>query len=307
MKNWIITIAAVLVVCLLLCFLSYAEFGSYNFIRVGLALTNVMGTDSVYPISDVPERAWLVGTRGGLEAFGAYLEAEGWTLRTDQQMGARIPVEKDGRWDYVHWSVNGMYHKFTWQTAGDPARAADAAEPADLSYPGSAAHAAYFYPGTNTSLTVRPAGTVTFAYPACDDLWQLDARPDGSFSLGLEHHRLQWESRTGEGFSLEEGFCVAGADTAAFLEDALAKLGLTRREADDFLLHFLPQLEGNAWNLITFHDHSGAEISPAPDSSIHVFMVWKALDEPMELTPQNLTAPERTGFTAVQWGGAMVE
>ena len=38
MKTWIITIAAVLVVCLLLSFLCYAEFGSFNFVRVGLHL-----------------------------------------------------------------------------------------------------------------------------------------------------------------------------------------------------------------------------------------------------------------------------
>ena len=31
---------------------------------------------------------------------------------------------------------------------------------------------------------------------------------------------------------------------------------------------------------------------------------WKPLERPVELPPQTLTAPERTGFTLVEWGGA---
>ena len=30
------------------------------------------------------------------------------------------------------------------------------------------------------------------------------------------------------------------------------------------------------------------------------------MEEPVEVAPQGLTAPERTGFTVVEWGGAEV-
>ena len=33
-------------------------------------------------------------------------------------------------------------------------------------------------------------------------------------------------------------------------------------------------------------------------------MAWKPLTSAVEISPQPLTAPERTGFTAVEWGGA---
>ena len=96
MKPWIITIVSVLVICLLLGALSYVEFGSFNFIRLGLALSNTPGGEGVYPIAEKPEKVFLVGTRDGLEHFRAYLEADGWVLRLDEQMGALIPVDKDG-------------------------------------------------------------------------------------------------------------------------------------------------------------------------------------------------------------------
>ena len=129
MKYWIITIASVLVICLLLGMLCYVEYGSFNFVRVGMALTETLGGEGVYLVAEKPESVWLVGTRGGLDAFATYLEGEGYTLRLDEQMGAQIPVEKDGKWDYVYWSVNGMYHKFTWETVGVPARSPAPAEP----------------------------------------------------------------------------------------------------------------------------------------------------------------------------------
>lgn len=309
MKTWIITIAAVLVVCLLLGFLCYAEFGSFNFIRVGLALTEVMGTDQVHQIADMPERAWLVGTRGGLDAFRAYLEAEGWTMRMDEQMGAQIPVEKDGLWDYVYWSANGMYHKFTWETAGVPARTASAqeTEPAVLYYSEVLSHSLSFYPEADTRITVRPRLAPAFAYPACDGEWALEAHPDGTFDMGTAHRRLYWETSSRTGFPMPEGFCVAGADTAAFLEDALTRLGLTAAEREDMLLRFLPEMQGSSWNLISFQGYSGADISPAPDTHIRVCMVWMPLEAPVEIAPQTLTAPDRTGFTVVEWSGGSVK
>ena len=70
-------------------------------------------------------------------------------------------------------------------------------------------------------------------------------------------------------------------------------------------------MEGNAWNLISFQttaytDSAVLTIDPVPDTLIRVFMAWQGMDEPVEVQPQSLTAPERIGFTAVEWGGTEV-
>ena len=100
---------------------------------------------------------------------------------------------------------------------------------------------------------------------------------------------------------------MAGADTAAFLEDALTRLGLTPAEREDMLLRFLPEMQGNSWNLISFQGYSGADISPAPDTHIRVCMLFLPLDEPAQIAPQSLTTPDRTGFTVVEWSGGFVK
>jgi hypothetical protein len=35
-------------------------------------------------------------------------------------------------------------------------------------------------------------------------------------------------------------------------------------------------------------------------------MAWKPLEAPMKVQPQELTAPLRSGFTVVEWGGAEI-
>ena len=70
-------------------------------------------------------------------------------------------------------------------------------------------------------------------------------------------------------------------------------------------------MEGNAYNLISFQwetytDSSKLEITPAPDTLIRVFMAFKPMEQETQIEPQELTAPERVGFTAVEWGAAEV-
>ena len=112
-------------------------------------------------------------------------------------------------------------------------------------------------------------------------------------------------------YDFSQGFCVPGGDTAAFLEDALAQLGLTRREANEFIVYWLPQMERNAYNLIAFQsdtytDHAVLTVTPEPDSVLRVFMAWKPLKSAIDLPAQDLPAFSRDGFTVVEWGGAQV-
>jgi len=174
----------------------------------------------------------------------------------------------------------------------------------------------YLYPEEELRVDValELAGKLTCTYPAYNSGWQVTAAPDGTLTddRGQTYHYLYWEGILDARWDLTEGFCVKGEDTAAFLEDALEKLGLTRREANEFIVYWLPLMEGNAYNVISFQterytDAAALNITPAPDTVIRVFMTWQPSNGFVQLQPQVLTAPERTGFTVVEWGGTEVQ
>lgn len=173
----------------------------------------------------------------------------------------------------------------------------------------------YLYPQAETEVTVTLdwGGELTCTYPAYDGGWTVTAQPDGTLTdaAGKSYNYLYWEGVSDAEYDLSEGFCVPGEDTAAFLEDALAQLGLTRREANEFIVYWLPQMEANPYNLISFQsaaytDRAALSIDPEPDSLLRVFMAWKPLEAPVDLPEQTLTAFDRSGFTAVEWGGTEV-
>lgn len=170
----------------------------------------------------------------------------------------------------------------------------------------------YLYPEVETEVSVKLdlSGSLTCTYPAYDNGWQVIASPDGILkdSNGQTYNYLYWEGGTNARLDMSRGFCVKGEDTAAFLETALEKLGLNRREANEFIVYWLPQMEKNPYNIIAFQgdiytDAAKLEVTPAPDTLIRVFMTWQASEKAVALSAQELTAPERTGFTVIEWGG----
>ena len=173
----------------------------------------------------------------------------------------------------------------------------------------------YLYPETETRVTVKLdlSGELTCAYPAYDGGWTVTAAPDGTLTdeHGRTYNYLYWEGEGTEAYDFSKGFCVAGSDTAAFLEDALDRLGLTRREANEFLVYWLPRMQDNPYNLIAFQQEAYTQsakltVSPRPDSVLRVFMAWKPLARPVDVPAQTLPGFERRGFTLVEWGGAEV-
>ena len=170
----------------------------------------------------------------------------------------------------------------------------------------------YLYPEETTQVEVALDydGQLAHTYPAYRDGWQVTAQPDGTLTdeTGRAYYCLFWEGEGRWEYDFSRGFCVAGTDTAAFLEDALARLGLTDQEAQEFIIYWLPKMEGNRYNLIAFQgeaytDHARLTVTPEPDTLLRVFMAWKPVEEPVDLPAQELAAPERTGFTVVEWGG----
>ena len=177
----------------------------------------------------------------------------------------------------------------------------------------------YLYPTkvTNVSVKLGAPEKLLVSYPTYIDGWKVEAQPDGNLKdlqTGRGLYSLYYEANNTTTHGLHStGFVVKGEDTATFLEAKLAELGLNDREAEEFIIYWLPQMQGNAYNYIYFATGAEAsknmplEVSPAPKTSIRINMEWKALDAPIEVKPQVLPkTPTRDGFTLVEWGGTIL-
>lgn len=174
----------------------------------------------------------------------------------------------------------------------------------------------YLYPEKEMQVSVDLTldGKLTCTYPAYNNGWNVTAAPDGTLTdtNGQTYNYLYWEGETYAKYDMSKGFCVKGEDTAVFLEDALAKLGLTRREANEFIVYWLPQMEQNPYNIISFQidaytNAAELKVSPEPDTLIRVFMSWKKADSYISLPEQGFSAVQRSGFTVVEWGGTEIQ
>ena len=173
----------------------------------------------------------------------------------------------------------------------------------------------YLYPEQETAVSVslNYDGTLTATYPAYENGWHITAEPDGTLydETGAEYSYLFWEGENKTDYDFSTGFCVAGADTADFLRETLAEIGLTPKEYNEFIVYWLPKMQENPYNLISFQserytDTAKLDIDPEPDSVLRVFMAWKPLNRAQPIEPQTFPSFERDGFTVVEWGGCEV-
>ena len=145
----------------------------------------------------------------------------------------------------------------------------------------------YLYPETTAEVNVKleTNGKLTSTYPKYETVngWTVTAEPDGTLTdkKGRQYSYLYWEGDIDIKPDLDMGFCVKGEDTAAFLEDSLEQLGLNDKEADDFITYWLPLMEGNRYNVITFQttayeEAASLQIAPKPDTVIRALVSFKS-------------------------------
>ena len=174
------------------------------------------------------------------------------------------------------------------------------------------------YPEKETRISVEltAADRIICSYPKYEGAWNVLAQPDGNLTdlkTGKSLYALYYESKNRFNFRTDDGFIVKGEDSAAFLEEKLAVLGLNDREAEEFIVYWLPKLEANRYNYIRFAEQQEIEenmplkITPKPDTQIRVLMLYKGLDQPKEIKEQKLIPQTRTGFTVVEWGGTILQ
>ncbi len=174
----------------------------------------------------------------------------------------------------------------------------------------------YLYPNKETKVSVilDYNGKLTCTYPEYNGIWEVLARPDGTLTNmedSKEYSYLFWEGFAGIDYDFSQGFVVKGEDTKDFLQEKLAYMGLTPREYNEFIVYWLPKMQENKYNLISFQGENYTEnakliITPKPDSILRVYMAYKAIDKPIQIKEQVLKPFKRNGFTVVEWGGTEI-
>ena len=183
----------------------------------------------------------------------------------------------------------------------------------------------YLYPTRTMGLSVSLdyEGTLTYTYPTPQArvdggvTWQVTAAPDGDLTdaSGRHYPSLFWEGEEPATLAQNEGFVVEADVAAAFLEDKLSTLGLSEREAAEFITFWGPRIAERGRALVTFASEefarkavyrftdpsSGAEI--VPDTFIRVYIVVGDVPQAAVREQKLVPVPARTGFTAVEWGG----
>ena len=186
----------------------------------------------------------------------------------------------------------------------------------------------YVYPEEEQGLTmtIDVKGTLDMVYPAPERQvqteegtrasWTISAAPDGTLTdaSGRTYPSLFWDGPVSL-TSPEQGFVVAREDAVPFLEEKLGQLGLSDKEAADFITYWAPRIRANEYTFVSFDassyaqqvtysfaDEAGNQVTP--DTFIRVFMTIRAADASTVVTPQNFApTPTRSGFTVVEWGG----
>ena len=177
----------------------------------------------------------------------------------------------------------------------------------------------YLYPTKEIQVELKLVNDklLTCTYPKYIDKWSVLANPDGDLTYipnGRNLYSLYYEADSLIDFKMtNEGFIVKGEDTASFLEEKLAILGLNEHEAEEFIIYWLPILEANNYNYIRFATRDEIEtnmpldVNPNPDSIIRVLMTFKGLKSPCRVKEQVLETPKRDGFVLVEWGGVEIK
>ena len=177
----------------------------------------------------------------------------------------------------------------------------------------------YLYPEKTQKLSVKLGykDKITVSYPNYINGWNVLANPNGDLrdlDTNKNLYSLYYESYTVYKFKVEkDGFIVKKENIAQFLEDKLSILGLTYKEAEEFIIYWLPVLQKNPYNYIRFatieeiNQNMPLEFSEQPDTLIRVLMTYKGLHKPIDVEEQQLETPERIGFVAVEWGGTEIK
>lgn len=172
----------------------------------------------------------------------------------------------------------------------------------------------YLYPNRDMNITVRLENKdkIITSYPKYENGWDVFVNCDGTINYhNRNYYALYWDEYNSNDVDFSEGFYVNREDVINFLEEKLDYIGLNNREANEFIMYWLPVLEKNEHTLVYFEltnereENNKLYINPYPDSLLRINMHIKKVNGFVDIKEQKLVNFERKGFTVVEWGGTI--
>lgn len=173
----------------------------------------------------------------------------------------------------------------------------------------------YLYPTKTENVHVKLPSfiNVTVSEPTYPKQgWNVSAEPSGVLTMpdGQKVGSLFWEGLGANYAVPKTGFIVKDGEVASFMAQTLPKYGLNATEMKDFTDFWLPHMIGATHYRVSFltdewNQSVPLNVSPAPKTTIRLFMDWQRLAGPIELEKPTIKTPTRNGFTLVEWGGLL--
>ena len=148
----------------------------------------------------------------------------------------------------------------------------------------------------------------------------VDKNKSGLVYDNQNYDYLFWDADYNIDYEFNNGFCVKGSNTKDFLEEKLYSMGLNEKEVHDFVVYWLPVMQNNNYNLISFvgmdkNDTYNKDFdlqllddgTPVGDS-FRVIIVWKSVDEKVDIEEQTLphfNRPTNKPYM-IEWGGVEI-
>ena len=170
----------------------------------------------------------------------------------------------------------------------------------------------------NKIKTIYPTATIdghTYSWDI-----SVDKNKSGLVYDNQNYDYLFWDAESDIDFEFNNGFCIKGSNTKDFLEEKLYSMGLNEKEVHDFVVYWLPIMQNNDYNLISFvgmdkNDTYNKDFdlqllddgTPVGDS-FRVIMVWKSVDEKVDIEEQTLphfNRPTNKPYM-IEWGGCEI-
>lgn len=199
-------------------------------------------------------------------------------------------------------------HTFTFANSSSSAQEIDSNEP-------YCKPAIYLYPQKQEAIHVQisskePIRYSLPLYPA--NGWDVIGNPTGDVVYNkTRYDYLYYETFLPDSVLPKEdtGYVVAYNDLAKEFDDMLPKLGLNKKESQEFSTYWIKALPYAKYYKIAIIPQSFLDsqvpllISPRPDSVLRISVAFQPLDSSVSITKPNFSNFTRKGFTVVEWAG----